>query len=794
MRKDTRLTALLLAGTMLFSLTGCKKKKEVPKVAQTVSDEQEWYNVEHATLETHYEQIQDLDFQVLDVEMDGSVALITGHEGFDRWSAPYETEPGPVFRELVVFDMSGVSRARQEIDTGADYEMVSYEKRESFLYVYLNSPSTLLCNVVTVDLAYLRIVETNPWDVEPFTKNGKTYFERDMKTLPDGRVVSLAEEPSRSGSGDTYVVLRNEGKIVTSLALDDCSELDTDWDGNIWLFQTQEEVIDGVMMTWTSTARFDPASNSVTPLGTSPKTRTDVGRCSFYNGKMYSVSAFGIDACDTASGGDTSRYFSFDNCNIDRVAATGMTLLSTQPGEIVLAGRYQRGKSDMNHYDVIRITKAATTPNAGKTIIEVGVPGQRIDAVLSRTLCEFNSTQKPFFAVLRFYDYDLDFSPSTDEELIRLVETRKAFSDQIMQEIRDGVAPDVIWNLGTNEELDMSNLLLDLTPYLSRAPEFEPGTIFMNIVKNNKQGDKQYQIPMAYELCGIRATEADQPQNQRGYTIEEFEEKTWSDGSDTSFFSTGRSRLVVFGELFSYIENSMIDRTQNVANFDCEELRELAQFCKDNFPAEGVMPQEIPVKYSGAQSKEKLTLIPALSDLNAPARIVMNHFSDTKYMNDTTVYGLASNGSGPAARVLVSGSVPVSALNPEASWIFIRTALSAEVQSAFVGDGVIEQALPVNRMVLLEYSEGRIKDDDILAAILSSSPPQVAYDFDPLTLTEYAVFIQSIEDTDTNLRYNDSHYIIVLKEMQKYFDGEESLDDALFHIDEEIQKLLDEAY
>lgn len=513
----------------------------------------------------------------------------------------------------------------------------------------------------------------------------------------------------------------------------------------------------------------------------------DLSTCSYFEeiGNVI-MDTHGIRKIDLENS-EITEAVSFDSCNINRSDVSSLSVISYTEDEIVLMGATY-GTADLytaggGKVLLVKLNKADSNPNAGKTILTAATTGT-IGYAMSEAVCSFNETNPDYFIrfdpkyeVDQYMDMNNMTSMAMDESDYRVtaVGAYAQLTDQLTVDIIAGEGPDIIFDSSRLSQLNTDDYLLDLSDRINTDG------LFGNIIEASKKDGKLYQIPLAFGITGIVTKTENVASGQTGFTFDEYGEFVDSvcNGNEpiamnqTEFFITC---LGAMGDLF-YTEDGKID-------YDNEAFRSLAEFTDNNiFPVENRTYQDVMVlDNAGGIYFSNGSFMTLLGNLQSG-------------INDATILGIPSyDRRGPIASVGCSVAISSQSAEQDGCWSFIETLLSQEIQEYYAYD---TDLTPVNTAAFDSVATTFVDDHNARLSFYDTeiSPAELAMmnidttRVDPDVIDSYKTMIGSIRGVEST---DFSVDLIIREEMPAYFFGQKTLDEVIPVLENRVQTFLDE--
>lgn len=521
------------------------------------------------------------------------------------------------------------------------------------------------------------------------------------------------------------------------------------------------------------------------------------------DGYVYYTTPGGISKIDIKAKTD-EEMFNYSWCGINRNILTNLQIAEISEDSFLLYGeRYamnpytQIAGLDGNDFYLIDFTKADKNPNAGKTILEMYSSYGYTDDEIANAILEFNETNSNYYIEVadRYkntatYDYS---SMNSDDDLdTELLNYSAELSNKLAMDIINGEGPDMLMDVSSFGQLNNTEILADLTPYIGTL---DPDKYFTNILDAAKVNGKLYNLPVCFSVDGIQTDPQYAGRSGIGFTTEEYEKflKETLNGKDV--ISSGQA--MYFAKLFNTMSSKFISNGK--ADFSDPDFKVLAEFVKNNVQERSVSWDEQGTDEYGGYST--YAIYGSNISENGEAMFTScgsyySFFRGLEQLNGSSaILGIPSaDGHGPLASTYTSIAVSAQSVSVDACGEFVKLLMSDGVQENMATKsgylvlnreafrkagkeaidyynekggvdvyGYDQYGNPVHPKNTLKFNESQL--DDLENTILSCT----AMDF---------------EDAAINL--------ILVEEMQPYFAGQKNLDDVYKVAQDRVQKVLDE--
>ena len=523
------------------------------------------------------------------------------------------------------------------------------------------------------------------------------------------------------------------------------------------------------------------------------------------DGNVYFTSPLGISRVDLENK-TCEVFFNYSWCGVNRSLLAYLEIAEVSEDSIILCGsnynwKAYGGMEDGSDFCIAEFTRAESNPHAGKTILELYSPYGYTEDKIGDAILKFNEVSDEYFIEVddRYTSLDnSDYSNAeTDDDYEQVsLESDANMSNQLAMDILNGEGPDILMNASYYGQLNNSNYLTDLTPYIG---ELDSDKYFTNIVDAAKTDGALFNLPVCFQIEGIQTFSEYAGKSGIGFTTEEYEEflKDTLNGSD--LINAGQAYY--FAKLFNASGDDFIK--DGKADFTSPEFAALAEFVKDNVNEncktwEELYGDPMADDYSYTSIGVGATIFKGDMGYNdpRPARYI-NCYGMSNYLmtmaelqGADAILGLpSSDGRGPMLTPYISVAVSAQALDVDACAEFVKLLLSDEVQLDFA----MKDNLVLNREAFREAGRACVDyyngegyeynfgyDDNAMRNRITFSEQNID------DLEEIVMSCTSMNSTDAAIN------LILIEEMPAYFSGQKSLDDVIAIAQDRVQKVLDE--
>lgn len=502
------------------------------------------------------------------------------------------------------------------------------------------------------------------------------------------------------------------------------------------------------------------------------------------DGMIYYNSDFGISRVNARTR-SIEIALDFNWCDLNTGLIQNSTLIECSDDRFVICSKYDMTNlysgRKADKIRIIEFTRADKNPHAGKTVLELYDHGG-VDKFTGEAIALFNQTNgKCFIEVstryLRndFYDNDYD---NNNQDVMDLSEIngKAKLSNKLVIDIINGEGPDILMNVSGFNQLNNSNCLVDLLPYLE---DYSSDKYFTNIIEGSKTDGVLYQLPISFGMEGIFTKAENVSNTAKGFTLEEYKEfvREALNGDDPIV----NGQAVYFSMLFSgmsdeFISNGKVDLSK-------PEFKELADYIKDNVPENG-KSYDAWYRSSYAESSFLKCELTLGSGCTGICNFYEMGMGIAPYGRGVTFLGFPSvDGRGPQFIPTCSVAVSTHAVDSKACGEFVKLLLSDDIQNEIaMNDRFVlsREAFKNSGAVAVEYySNG---GSDYNGNNIGNT----------ITMQDIA-FIENIILGCSRIKSEDSDIsMILIEEMPAYFLDQKDLDSVIKIAENRIQKVMDE--
>ena len=820
-----KVIAAVLTASMLLPVVSCKKgrsKDSKSRSGQKISEDSPWFEstVKKYDLGLVFEDpVDNLYNIVLDYD-DDSIVIETRGKYKSKQTGQFDA-PARWIEYVTIVDRH-TQKVKNQFDLaegnkksdqpyGASYEngviTVEYSSFNSSTYdmtIYENDIDPETGEILDTrelkesdnEILYSRTVEFNEYVIKI------TAFRGD----PDGYCIFAITSPDGS---DNTVELREEGTDYSGAyyfyPLSDTKAIvPVDSNGSVTFFE-----LDFSTMKMT---KCDKESMAWLDLSSSLNMSFQDNRAFYYSNVGY----YEIDYKNKS----VSEFFDFSWCSVNRNILSNLFYNYISGDTLIMMGDNSSNgvfslASQFEFYE-IELKKADKNPHAGKQILELYSAGGQTSDVVSDAILEFNETNgKYYIEVTDRYDedrsylagyYKIDeygeriafnehYNIQNEDDMARIeLSNGSELSDKLAVDIINGDGPDILMNVSQYGQLNNSDYLADLTPYIGNL---DPDKYFTNVIDCAKVGGKLYQLPICYKLYGIQTSSDYVGATGTGFTTKEYESFLRNENTLNGKDIITVGQAYYFAKLFNAMSDKFIKNGK--VDLSAPEFKILADYVRDNVPEKGRKWNEdaddmIPtmdfnrkvVDVEWSNPTARLTRCSGLKDyIELMPDVSMG----------TAFAGMPSaDGRGPTIEPNVSVAVSSQALNVDACGEFVKLLMSETIQEKYAMDGkfvLSRDAFRKAGAAAVEYYNGDggyefFGFDNVRFVPVAEDKRYMLSDKNLDDVEKIILSCSIMNNVDPAID------IILVEEMPPYFLGQKDLDSVVKIAQDRAQKVLDE--
>ena len=425
---------------------------------------------------------------------------------------------------------------------------------------------------------------------------------------------------------------------------------------------------------------------------------------------------------------------------------------------------------NMQNYDGINenpvltiLNKSDKNPNAGKKVINATSYDPFLNALASKGIMNFNSSDSEYFIKYK----TLDITNELDGE-----ELDEAFKKAVLSS--DG--PDIIF--GVNDLWWMMNdsCLMDLSSDVS----LDPNAYCTKLIDSAKSDNKLYYIPLDFMINGILTDKKYVREGATGFTYEEYRNFVYDTCNGNDPLGAAYDREEYFETCLGVMKDIWYNNGE--IDLDNDAFKGLAEYVKNN----------VPKNISETDDLYNLTQ----SDLKNNGRLAMvtdyRDFVRTCYeVDDPVVMGYPSvDGRGPCTQFLTTVAVNAQTNYKDGCLKFITTLLSGDVQEMTYSSPINKEAarsLAESSSVMIDSEYDKALSANIISE--ASAWSNGYYHNSGELIDIYLDTLESVSGTST---MDTSIKSIVHEEIGAYLADQKTLDDLKKTLGDRLKTLSNE--
>ncbi len=529
---------------------------------------------------------------------------------------------------------------------------------------------------------------------------------------------------------------------------------------------------------------------------------------STYSGKdgyTYYSTPLGISRIDMKKKcSETVMNYSW--CTVNRSILNYLSIVECSEDEIILCGEKYTSSPYEDTYQtdfvIVDLKKAESNPHAGKTILEMFCAYGYVEEKIGDAIIKYNENSSAYFIEVtdrysNIDDYDYNNLNSEDDYANANLNVNAKMSNELAMDIMNGEGPDLLMNVSDLGQLNDTNYLADLTPYIGTL---DPEKYFTNVIDASLVDGKLFHLPVSYMIEGIQTDAKYAGASGVGFTPAEYEKflKETLNGTD----------CVPYGQAlyFTKVFNAQSDKfiVDGKADFSAPEFAELAEYVKENVQENSRSWDEMynDDMYYTSTVAVGAAVAPVKGDMgysDAPAIYgsvygISGYFINmASLQGGSAILGIPStDGRGPMVSPYVSVAVSAQAQNVDACGEFVKLLLSDEVQESLaMSDNFVlsREAFREGGKKAIEYYNGEGGEYMFGYDNETGKPSDNRIKFSEQNISELEKIIDSCSCTNSA---DAAINLILVEEMPAYFLGQKSLEEVAKIAQDRAQKVLDE--
>lgn len=523
------------------------------------------------------------------------------------------------------------------------------------------------------------------------------------------------------------------------------------------------------------------------------------------DGYTYYSTPIGISRIDMKKKTSES-VMNYSWCTVNRSTLNYLSIVDCSEDEIILCGEKYNSSpyesSSQTEFVIVDLTKAESNPHAGKTILEMFCSYGYVEEKIGDAIIKYNENSSSYFIEVtdrysNLDDYNYNDLNSEDDYANANLNVNAKISNQLAMDIMNGEGPDILMNVSDLGQLNDTNYLADLTPYIGTL---DSEKYFTNIIDASLVDGKLFHLPISFMIDGIQTDPKYAGASGVGFTPAEYEKFLNETLNGTDCVPYGQA--LYFTKVFNAESDKFISNGK--ADFSAPEFAELAEFIKNNVQENSRSWDEMyndDVYYTGTVGVgAAVAPVKGDSGANSPALYGSVYGISGYFMNMANVQGNGSailgipstDGRGPMVSPYVSIAVSAQAQNVDACGEFVKLLLSDEVQESLaMNDNFVlsREAFREGGRKAVEYYNGEGGEYMFGYDFETGLPLDNRLKFSEQNINELEKIIESCSCTSAA---DAAINLILVEEMPAYFVGQKSLEEVAKIAQDRAQKVLDE--
>ena len=450
----------------------------------------------------------------------------------------------------------------------------------------------------------------------------------------------------------------------------------------------------------------------------------------------------------------------YNNCNANISQLADYTLFYVDSeGCSFIKSTFYFGERNISN-TVLDIDRTTKNPNKGKTVI-YAAPSGVIDPMVGEGILEYNRSNSEYYikVTMNYSIYNTerreDFS-NVSEYWSDYYLRNNMVVDALIQDIKNGTAPDILLDFGQFPYLYSDEYMLDLSDISSELSNDE---YFNNIIDSFKINNSLFQMPLTAVISGLYVD-----RSALGNDIKKFDFHSYDNfvnnecgGVDPIGTRLGRDNYMRLLLMYHYNE---LHNERSLLTIDNELFRRLCMYVKNS-------PNQ-------------------MSDVSGPVIYLNCSFFayDLSTLNIKEGVGAlmgfpSSNGTGAMAECPVSVAVSKCSKHAEAAKAFAKNLISYEVQSKCLNSNPInKKAFEDIAKKILPYVNTAIHNSYSLKNYYSKE-----------IIAEYEGFLSS---ADCGGLFDTYTMKIINEEIPAYYEEQKDIDSIIPIIENRVNNMIKE--
>ncbi|MBR4819795.1 MAG: extracellular solute-binding protein [Clostridiales bacterium] len=300
------------------------------------------------------------------------------------------------------------------------------------------------------------------------------------------------------------------------------------------------------------------------------------------NDGVYFLEGDDVEKIDIASCSTEKVLFSWNNVDLNRKGINSICFRSEEEIYVVQVKTLAEDPYFFNLTDpkinLVKLTKEAKNPHAGKSIIEIAssmnyamLPDVLLDRIVEYNLNSENKTR------IEFVDYSTisTIIPSTETDKDTLISQTV---DKVYLDMQNGSGPDILLDFGEFSQFDNEKILLDLNTMIDGENGLNRDEYMDNIFRACEKDGHLYQMPIIFSASGM-VVDKQYTQGKESWSYDDLLSVIDSLPDNKSMI--GETYWVdVLKELLYSNGRSFIDYEKRTVHFDDPEFLKILEIAK----------------------------------------------------------------------------------------------------------------------------------------------------------------------------------------------------------------------
>lgn len=430
---------------------------------------------------------------------------------------------------------------------------------------------------------------------------------------------------------------------------------------------------------------------------------------------------------------------------------------------------------------IIKITASEEEPYEARTDLTLASIYDDMDFATAEAIRMFNLEDQDYHISVRFYDYNKEVSGIT---------ALSSVSNMVLADMANGDAPDIILNAASMHEFNYSRYLRDLAPYLENE-NYINGNCFSSVVDAAYPGDEIFQLPIAFELAGIKTVAS--ANSDYSFDFEEYADyvREKCNGKDPIATAVDGDRMDYFTDLLRGDMDLFINYDSKTVDFNTPEFRTAAEFVLNSYSVGD---------YAADYSDMNALLAKKAPDDEYGTFNMQYCMDESARLGETLhISGTPSiSGRGPMARITASAAISADCNEPDGAWSFIKYLYSeiSNIPNTSYYAGLSHDTFETTAKYIIDERNARIEREKICigSTFVSGSVEENLARMRLFTLSEDQIppLMDNLNAIDRVDCFDTDIMKIFYEEMPAYFESQKTLDEVIEIINNRASLILQE--